>query len=108
MEQFLEIVAEPQADAHAPARLVAFEHKLREQRSRAVLYRQRVREAEVVLGNDVWVDQAHRETPGEFVSFGDDGAVSVWTSAANGPVSILRTTKDKNFLHRDDLCRSKL
>jgi|SRR5262249_772842 len=65
VEQLAKIVAKAQTNAHGSRRLVAFEHKSREKLRRTVLDRQRVREAEIVLGNDVWVDQSHRETPDE-------------------------------------------
>jgi hypothetical protein len=63
VNQFIKIVAKAQADAKLPCGLITLQDKAGEQASRAVLNGQRIREAEVVLGNDVWVDQSHRETP---------------------------------------------
>jgi hypothetical protein len=63
INKFAKIVAKAQADAFFTSRFVAFEYKSREKMSRTVLNCQRVREAEVVFGDDVRVDQSHRDTP---------------------------------------------
>jgi len=63
IEEIAEIVAEPKADAFLARRPIALQDKRGEQRRWSVLDRQRVREAEVVLGDDVRIDQSHRDTP---------------------------------------------
>ena len=63
IKQLVKIMAKTQTDADLPRSLVPRENESGEQASRAVFDRQRVREAEVVVGNDVRIDQSHWDTP---------------------------------------------
>jgi hypothetical protein len=58
-----EIMTEPQPHPDFAHCLVPFEDELGEQRGRTVLDGQCVREAKVVLGDDVRVDQSHQDSP---------------------------------------------
>ena len=63
LDQRLEIVAQPQPQPHPPRRLVALQHKAGEQPRRAVLDRQSIGKAEIVLRDNVRIDRNHRPTP---------------------------------------------
>jgi hypothetical protein len=63
INKFAKIVAKAKVDAFFASRLVAFEYKSREKMSRTVFNCQRVREAKVVFGDNVRIDQSHRDTP---------------------------------------------
>jgi len=61
IDQFREIVAKAQANALVARGLVALEHEPREELHRTVLECQRIREPEIVLGDDVRINQTHRD-----------------------------------------------
>jgi len=61
-EKLVEVLAQPDLDAIAARRLVAFQDEAREEPRRTVLNRQRVRQAKIVFGDDVWIDEGHGRT----------------------------------------------
>ena len=53
-QQLVEIVPHPQVQAHVSRRLVGFDDKARQQPARAVRDGDRVRQTQIVFGDDVW------------------------------------------------------
>src|SRR5207302_6993467 len=65
VDQLIKIIAKTKTNSQLPCRFIAFQHKASQQARRTVLDGQCIRQTEVVLGNDIRIDQRHRNTPGE-------------------------------------------
>jgi len=65
VKEFTKVIAEPQLHPDLARRFVAFKHEPGEQRRWTMLDGEGLREAKVVLGNYVRVDQGHRILPEE-------------------------------------------
>jgi len=79
IKEFGKIITKPQPHPDFACHFIPFEHKLGEQRGWTMLDGEGVREAEIVLGNYVWVGQGHRILPEEDKSFHSTGVLSVKT-----------------------------